>query len=379
VKDVSLDLGNAQRLNINSGEYVFEEDQKPESFHLMRRGSVELIRQKNVACKIESIESPIGNTDLLLDGTRSFSARATEQTEILFTEMSKKQLRDWLIEHPEKHLEELRNLSSVLDLINDENRHMFGEYRDLREVFETFLKPLRVIYNHEGNKIELSSLMEDLLKDHLEIIDQAGKSGTISVDDLSVADNVKERFTPGEEICSEGEEGTDLYLHLEGSLSVLKDGQLVSSIEKTGLIFGEMAAFLDNKRKASVVAETEATVAVLPVDNLTSLFEKSPKIARKINRMLLKRFEKADVLQSQLTRFEDNLRTLYGNDGRLDNERRKIAELIQSLRGRGSNHEETEQQLDKLEDWVRKDGEQERAKLFDELGGETESAFTDSI
>lgn len=374
---MSIDLDDVQRLQLNAGEYVFEEDQPAESFHIIRRGSVDLIRRKNVVRTVESIESPIGNTDLLLDGDRTYSARANEDVEVLFSTMSPNALYDWLIEHPEKHLDELRNLSSVLDQVNQENRVLFEQYRDLRDVFSRFLNPLRMIYAREKDKVELSSLMSKLLKDHLEIIDQAGKSGTISVDDISVTDNVKERFTPGEEICTEGEEGSDLFLHLDGSLSVLKDGQLVSSIEKTGLIFGEMAAFLDDERKASVVAETEATVAVLPVENLTSLFSKSPKIAKKINRMLLKRFEKAVVLEDQLDRFQENLRTMYGD--RLDEERKKLAEIVDSLRGRNSNHENTGEHLDELAEWIQSDVDDAKSKLFDELGSSTEEEFTGNI
>lgn len=340
-----------EQLTLQAGEYLFEQGEPSEQFHLLLDGSLELTRNQQTFREIDEENTPIGNLDLTMDNGRTFGARATEPTRVMYANADPKNLQEWYRSHPSKHIEELTILSSVLDVVNRENKHLFEKFRDYRDLFSPFLTPLRHVLDHY-EEIELSPLLDELLTDYLEIIDQAGKSGTISIDGSSIPDDVTETFSPGDHICTAGEKEDDLYLLIEGSLTVLKDGQMVSSIEKPGLLFGEMSAFLDQERKATVTAETESTVAVLPGDTLPSLFENSPKTAKKISRMLVRRLEKANTLNHELKRFHRNLKKLFGTKKQFKTEQSTVEKLVSALKGKESNNQEMENRLEELEEWA---------------------------
>ena len=63
---------------------------------------------------------------------------------------------------------------------------------------------------------------------------------------------------PGDEVIAEGEEASRIFILLAGEMDVVKDGDTLATMSKTGDIFGELAALDDDRRSASVVAKTKA-------------------------------------------------------------------------------------------------------------------------
>jgi Cyclic nucleotide-binding domain len=75
----------------------------------------------------------------------------------------------------------------------------------------------------------------------------------------------RRRLEEGDTLVREGDEGRDLFLILDGVLSVERDGEAVAEVGP-GAILGEKALLGDDKRTATLVATTNARVAVIPPD-----------------------------------------------------------------------------------------------------------------
>jgi hypothetical protein len=75
----------------------------------------------------------------------------------------------------------------------------------------------------------------------------------------------RRRLEEGDTLVREGDEGRDLFLILDGVLSVEQGGEPVAEVGP-GAILGEKALLGDGKRTATLVATTNARIAVIPPD-----------------------------------------------------------------------------------------------------------------
>lgn len=72
-------------------------------------------------------------------------------------------------------------------------------------------------------------------------------------------------------IFKEGGEGTDLYILVKGSVSVLKGIKKVAEIKDPGSYFGEMSPLLNTPRTATIVTNEISTFMIIPAKNLNVL------------------------------------------------------------------------------------------------------------
>ena len=75
----------------------------------------------------------------------------------------------------------------------------------------------------------------------------------------------RRRLVEGDTLVREGDEGRDLFLILDGVFSIERSGKPVAEVGP-GAILGEQALLGDGKRTATVVATTNARIAVIPPD-----------------------------------------------------------------------------------------------------------------
>jgi hypothetical protein len=75
----------------------------------------------------------------------------------------------------------------------------------------------------------------------------------------------RRRLVEGDTLVREGDEGRDLFLILDGVLAIERDGKRVAEVGP-GAILGEQALLGDGRRTATVVATTNARIAVIPPD-----------------------------------------------------------------------------------------------------------------
>ena len=115
---------------------------------------------------------------------------------------------------------------------------------------------------------------------------------------------------PGDEIIRDGQDDSRIFILLTGKLEVKKGGEAIALIEKSGEIFGELAAVSDEKRSASVVAKTNTLCLVIDQQFLREIKPEEDNASYYaalygfISRVLADRLKKASVL---ITRLEKEL------------------------------------------------------------------------
>ncbi len=96
-------------------------------------------------------------------------------------------------------------------------------------------------------------------------------------------------FPSGGRIVLEGLRGSDFFLVVVGSASVLVDGWRVATLGP-GDFFGEIAILGDGLRSASVRAETPLHCLVLPNGKLEGLIVEHPQVGINLIRTVIARF-----------------------------------------------------------------------------------------
>jgi CRP-like cAMP-binding protein len=84
---------------------------------------------------------------------------------------------------------------------------------------------------------------------------------------------------PGLVIIEQGEIGTDLYLLVEGTARVERDGTVIGEMGKNSVI-GEMALIDNQRRSASVIAATHCELLAVPYDKFWSFVDRVPSVQR---------------------------------------------------------------------------------------------------
>jgi CRP-like cAMP-binding protein len=85
----------------------------------------------------------------------------------------------------------------------------------------------------------------------------------------------------GKVLAREGDVGFEMFILLDGTASVTRDGQRVSTIT-AGDVVGELAVISGLPRNATVVAETELTILVLTHAGLDQLLDDIPGLAKRL-------------------------------------------------------------------------------------------------
>ena len=122
----------------------------------------------------------------------------------------------------------------------------------------------------------------------------------------------RKRFKKGGIIIEEGEYGDELFIILKGQIDILKktlqnEEYTVTTLnaDMGGICVGELALIDNDKRSATVTAETECECLVLNRDNFIQFGNDHPEIGLNITRAI------ASQLSSKLRKTNDDVITLF--------------------------------------------------------------------
>ncbi len=85
----------------------------------------------------------------------------------------------------------------------------------------------------------------------------------------------------GKVLARQGDVGFEMFILLDGTASVTRDGQRVATLT-AGDVVGELAVISGHPRNATVVAETELAVLVLTHAGLDQLLDDIPGLAKQL-------------------------------------------------------------------------------------------------
>lgn len=86
---------------------------------------------------------------------------------------------------------------------------------------------------------------------------------------------------PGEVIIQEGDVGTEMFLLVDGTARVERNGQVIGEVGRNSVI-GEMALIDTHRRSASIIAETECELLAVPYDKFWTFVDHVPSVQRKL-------------------------------------------------------------------------------------------------
>jgi CRP/FNR family cyclic AMP-dependent transcriptional regulator len=116
------------------------------------------------------------------------------------------------------------------------------------------------------------------------------------------------KYKKGEVVFFKTDMSTDLYIVISGKLKAMLadeegDEMVIASFEK-GAFFGELSLLDGKGRSATIVADTDAELAVLKKDVFLDLLYKNPRISVELMITLVERLRKADELIESLAFLE---------------------------------------------------------------------------
>ena len=112
-------------------------------------------------------------------------------------------------------------------------------------------------------------------------------------------------YEPGQAIFSEGEQGSEMFIIIEGEVEIRK--RTSSSTAKTlitlkpGDVFGEMAIIERKPRSATAIATKASRMLVMNEPLFIATLGRSPDFARKMILVLSERLRKANAIIQSLT------------------------------------------------------------------------------
>ena len=112
----------------------------------------------------------------------------------------------------------------------------------------------------------------------------------LSTEQLSSILNTAEEvsFLKGDVIMTEGEEGGELFIVIEGKIQIEKHAGEDSTIkiaqsEKRGMMLGEMSLVDMKPRSATVRADSDLKMVSISRESLAGIFDKDPKVLSTIS------------------------------------------------------------------------------------------------
>lgn len=117
----------------------------------------------------------------------------------------------------------------------------------------------------------------ELLKENLELIEKLKNVpvlhsfGKKDINKLLSFSNVK-KYTAGENIIEEGSYDNWIYFLVDGNVRIVKDGEEIDTLRRTGDIFGEMCVIDGSPRSASIQAIDDVTCLATDVSFMDSLY-----------------------------------------------------------------------------------------------------------
>jgi CRP-like cAMP-binding protein len=86
---------------------------------------------------------------------------------------------------------------------------------------------------------------------------------------------------PGGMIIQEGDVGSEMFLLVDGTARVERNGQVIGEVGRNSVI-GEMALIDTHRRSASIIAVTECELLAVPYDKFWTFVDRVPAVQRKL-------------------------------------------------------------------------------------------------
>jgi CRP/FNR family cyclic AMP-dependent transcriptional regulator len=116
----------------------------------------------------------------------------------------------------------------------------------------------------------------ELLQEHIEMLEQLKRIPALQLfgrQDVEKIQNFSQlrRYEPGEIIIAQGSFDTWIYFLVSGEVRIVRDGENIDILRRTGDIFGEMCIIDGATRSASIIAKTRVVCFATDISFMDTL------------------------------------------------------------------------------------------------------------
>jgi CRP-like cAMP-binding protein len=112
--------------------------------------------------------------------------------------------------------------------------------------------------------------------------------------DLLPGDATLTQILPGHVVFAQGDQGSVMYVLVEGEAQILLDGKVVETVRQGGIL-GEMALIDSGPRSATAIAKTRCVLVPIDERRFNDLVRQRPEFALEVMRSLVHRLRRMDV------------------------------------------------------------------------------------
>ncbi|HON55590.1 MAG TPA: cyclic nucleotide-binding domain-containing protein, partial [bacterium] len=297
-------------MNLKKNEKVFNFDDVDHKVYILNKGKIRLfIRAGNKECPLYILDEPntiFGIVENVLDVKRLIAAQTIDDDNIITPiEIWGRKLFDTVTVNPKLGLQlaifqavalqktnaQLTNLSKTLNEIKNKTNELCINYYEaceaINELNNKYKYPwLKAIYEQARQSLiyqygNSAKAGKDVLD---EMAPEAQQKIAASVEKENLENTTSKVYKAGEVLCNEGELGKEMYILLDGELSVYVNNNKVAEITKKGEVIGEIAVLLGiktktfEKRTATVKVKKDAKIVSIPAAKIIEVISKDPKI-----------------------------------------------------------------------------------------------------
>jgi CRP-like cAMP-binding protein len=117
----------------------------------------------------------------------------------------------------------------------------------------------------------------------------------MSLSNLENLKRFKKHYDRGHVLFREGEESFDLYILLEGEVTVYKSDIKIAVIKMPGSFIGEINALLEDSRTATCSCTSSAKILCIPSNSVEAFFSLTPSFGYKLAKDLALKLKRASL------------------------------------------------------------------------------------
>ena len=103
---------------------------------------------------------------------------------------------------------------------------------------------------------------------------------------------------PGEALFKEGEDSKEIYILLQGRVTLKKGLSVVEEVTMEGSVFGEMAALRNAPREITAITNTKTVVMV--IKDLATAIQQMPSTGLQLAKALARQLVKINKMQESV-------------------------------------------------------------------------------
>jgi len=309
-------------MNFTKDQYLFQAGSDDKKLFILNKGAVKVYLKSPSSNKeypvftVNEAGSILGIIEVILGSKRLVSIKtADENNDFNVIDLAGKKISDTIQANPKLGLQFGINLAMRLKQTNN----LLTEISNTSNAIKTHTNKLCLSYyelceeiNKANEKYKfpwLKSIYETVKmnliyqygnaansgKDVLEEMVEAKKEIITSVEKEDLGNIAAQTFKAGETLCEQGAIGKEMFILLDGELSVYVNNNKVAEITKKSEVIGEIAVLLGlkyktfEKRTATVKIKKDAKILIIPFDKIFEVINKDPKIIVHITKTLAER------------------------------------------------------------------------------------------